>query len=182
VNETDNKRTATLAGGCFWCLEAVFKELRGIGRVVSGYTGGAVPNPSYEQVCSGGTGHAEAVHITFNPKVISYREILDVFFSIHDPTTLNQQGNDAGTQYRSAIFYHNKEQKTIAEETIKELESSKTWNSPIVTEVVPFEKFYAAEDYHQDYYQYNSTQPYCRVVIEPKLSKFRSRFTKKAKK
>jgi peptide-methionine (S)-S-oxide reductase len=140
-----------------------------------------VPNPSYEQVCSGGTGHAEAVQITFDAKVISYREILDIFFSIHDPTTLNRQDNDAGTQYRSAIFYHSEEQKTIAEETIKDLESSKAWNRPIVTEITPFEKFYAAEDYHQDYYENNSTRPYCRVVIDPKLSKFRKRYSDKLK-
>jgi peptide-methionine (S)-S-oxide reductase len=160
----------------------VFKEVKGVERVVSGYSGGTAPNPTYEQVCSGLTGHAEAVQITFDPKVISYKEILDIFFSIHDPTTLNRQGNDVGTQYHSAVFYHNEEQKTIAEETIKGLESSKTWNRPIVTEVVPFEKFYAAEDYHQDYYEHNSAQPYCRVVINPKLSKFRSHYGEKLKK
>lgn len=153
--------------------------MKGVERVVSGYSGGAVPNPSYEQVCSGGTGHAEAVQITFDPKVISYREILDVFFSIHDPTTLNRQGNDVGTQYRSAVFYHNEEQKTTAEETIRAFESNKVWSNPIVTEVVPFEKFYAAEDYHQDYYEHNNAQPYCRIVINPKLSKFRSHYRDK---
>jgi peptide-methionine (S)-S-oxide reductase len=173
--------TATLAGGCFWCLESVFKELRGVDRVVSGYTGGALPNPSYEQVCSGRTGHAEAVQITFNPKVISYKEILDVFFSIHDPTTLNQQGADMGTQYRSAIFYHSDGQKAIAEQVIQELDSKKVWKGSIVTAVVPFEKFYVAEDYHQDYYQHNSGQPYCRIVINPKLSKFRSHHRDKLK-
>ena len=179
--DTSSNETATLAGGCFWCLEAAFKQLKGVELVVSGFTGGAVPNPSYEQVCSGRTGHAEAVQITFDPKVISYEEILDVFFSIHDPTTLNQQGADIGTQYRSAIFYHSDGQKAIAEERIKGLESSKVWNGPIVTEVIRFEKFYAAEEYHQDYYQHNSAQPYCRVVINPKLSKFRSRYRDKLK-
>jgi len=181
IRTRGGKQTATLAGGCFWCLEAAFKELRGIERVVSGYTGGAVPNPSYEQVCSGETGHAEAVQITFDPKVISYKEILDIFFSIHDPTTLNRQGNDVGTQYHSAVFYHNEEQKTIAEETIREFESKKVWKGSIVTAIVPFDKFYAAEDCHQDYYQHNSAQPYCRIVIAPKLSKFRSRFAEKTK-
>jgi peptide-methionine (S)-S-oxide reductase len=159
----------------------VFKEVKGVERVVSGYTGGVVPNPSYEQVCTGGTGHAEAVQITFDPKVSSYRELLDIFFSIHDPTTLNRQGNDVGTQYRSAIFYHSDEQKTVAEQMIRELESSKIWKSPIVTAVVPFEKFYPAEGYHQEYYEHNSGQSYCRVVINPKLSKFRSHYRDKLK-
>jgi peptide-methionine (S)-S-oxide reductase len=140
-----------------------------------------VPNPTYEQVCSGRTGHAESVQITFDPKMISYSELLDVFFSMHDPTTLNRQDNDIGTQYRSAIFYHSDEQKSIAEKTIRRLESAKTWNVPIVTAVVPFEKFYAAEDYHQDYYGHNSAQPYCRVVINPKLSKLRSHYRDKLK-
>jgi peptide-methionine (S)-S-oxide reductase len=171
-----------MAGGCFWCLEAVFKELKGVNRVVSGYTGGSVPAPSYEQVCSGGTGHAEAVQVTFDPKVISYRDILDVFFSIHDPTTPDRQGNDFGTQYRSAIFYHSDEQKAIAENTIRELDFSKAWNSPVVTEVVPFEKFCPAEDYHQEYYENNATRPYCRVVIEPKLAKFRKLYRDKLEK
>jgi peptide-methionine (S)-S-oxide reductase len=160
----------------------VFKDLKGVGRVVSGYSGGTMPNPTYEQICSGGTGHAEAVQITFDPKVISYREILDVFFTIHDPTTLNRQGADIGTQYRSAIFYHSDEQKATAEQAIQELEGKKIWTSPIVTAVVPFDKFYPAEDYHQDYYENNSAQPYCRVVIAPELSKFRSRFSEKTKK
>ena len=159
----------------------MFKELKGVERIVSGYSGGTAPNPTYEQVCSGGTGHAEAVQITFDPKVISYKEILDVFFSTHDPTTLNQQGNDAGTQYRSAIFYHSNGQKAVAEQVIRELESSKTWKDSIVTAVVPFEKFYAAEGYHQGYYEHNSGQPYCRVVINPKLSKFRKRYGDKLK-
>jgi peptide-methionine (S)-S-oxide reductase len=182
IKPTNHTRIATLAGGCFWCLEAVFKELNGVGRVVPGYTGGTVPNPTYEQVCGGRTGHAEAVQITFDLKVISYKEILDVFFSIHDPTTLNQQGTDIGTQYRSAVFYHNDEHKAIAEQTIRELDSARLWVSPIVTEIAPFENFYPAEDYHQDYYGHNSAQPYCRVVINPKLSKFRSRYSDKLKK
>ena len=159
----------------------MFKELSGVERVLSGYTGGTVPNPTYEQVCGGRTGHAEAVQITFDPKVISYKEILDVFFSIHNPTTLNQQGADIGTQYRSAIFYHSDEQKTIAEQTIRELDHKKLWASPVVTTIVPFDKFYVAEDYHQDYYRHNSEQPYCRIVINPKLSKFRSRYREKLK-
>jgi peptide-methionine (S)-S-oxide reductase len=179
--QSQTSETATLAGGCFWCLETVFKELNGVWRVVSGYTGGAVSNPSYEQVCSGGTGHAEAAQITFDPKIIAYKEILDVFFSVHDPTTLNFQGNDVGTQYRSAIFYHSDEQKTIAEETIRELESSKICKSPIVTTIVPFDKFYPAEGYHQNYYEHNSAQPYCRIVIDPKLAKFRKRYSDKLK-
>jgi len=160
----------------------VFRELNGVGPVVSGYSGGMVPNPTYEQVCSGRTGHAEAVQITFDPRVISYKEILDVFFSTHDPTTLNQQSADIGTQYRSAIFYHSDGQKAAAEQVIRELESSKTWKDSIVTAVVPFEKFYAAEGYHQGYYEHNSGQPYCRIVINPKLSKFRSHFSEKTKK
>jgi peptide-methionine (S)-S-oxide reductase len=181
IKPRNHTRIATIAGGCFWCLEAAFKELRGVGRVVSGYTGGAMPNPTYERVCSGKTGHAEAVQITFNPKVISYRDLLDVFLSIHDPTTLNQQGADIGTQYRSAIFYHSDEQKAVAEQAIQEIENKKIWGSPIVTEIVPFEKFYAAEDYHQDYYRHNSAQPYCRVVINHKLAKFRSHYHNKLK-
>ena len=140
-----------------------------------------MPNPSYEHVCSGETGHAEAVQITFDPRVISYKEILDVFFSIHDPTTLNQQGADIGAQYRSAVFYHSDGQKATAEQTIRDLESKKVWPNPIVTAVVPFEKFYPAEDYHQDYYEHNSAQPYCRIIIAPKLSKFRNRFSEKRK-
>ncbi|OGO02373.1 MAG: peptide-methionine (S)-S-oxide reductase [Chloroflexi bacterium RBG_13_52_14] len=172
---------ATLAGGCFWCLEAVFAELKGVEKVVSGYTGGKVANPSYHEVCAGKTGHAEAVQITFDPRVISYKEILDVFFQIHDPTTLNRQGADVGTQYRSAIFYHNDEQKAIAEQMIKEINAAKVWKSPIVTEVKPFSAFYPAEDYHRDYFRQNSSQPYCQVVIAPKLAKFRKHYSHKLK-
>lgn len=170
------REVATLAGGCFWCLEAVFQNVRGVEHVQSGYSGGTVANPSYEQVCTGKTGHAESVQITFDPEVISFRELLEIFFDIHDPTTLNRQGADVGTQYRSAIFYHSEEQKVVAEAMIRELEASGRWASPIVTEVKPFSAFYPAEEYHRDYYRRNSGQPYCRVVIAPKLAKFRQHF------
>jgi peptide-methionine (S)-S-oxide reductase len=173
------KETATLGGGCFWCLEAVYRELTGVEKVESGYSGGTVPDPTYEQVCTGTTGHAEVVQVTFDPAIISFREILEVFFSIHDPTTLNRQGNDVGTQYRSAIFYHSEEQKSIAEAMIRELDEAGHWRTPIVTEVTPFTAFYRAEDYHQKYYQNNSRQPYCRVVIAPKLAKFRKQYVTK---
>jgi peptide-methionine (S)-S-oxide reductase len=173
--------TATLAGGCFWCLEAVYLELKGVERVVSGYAGGRVPNPSYELVCSGTTGHAEVVQITFDPAVISFGELLDVFFTIHDPTTLNQQGPDHGTQYRSAIFYHSAEQKAEAERKIAALTAEQLWDDPIVTEVVPLDAFYPAEAYHQDYYRRNPGQGYCRVVIAPKVSKARKLFLEKLK-
>ena len=171
--------TATLAGGCFWCLEAVYDEMEGVQSVESGYMGGHVENPTYRDVCGGRTGHAEVVRITFDPAATSYRDILDVFFAIHDPTTLNQQGNDMGTQYRSAIFYHSDEQRRIAEETIKELEASKVWRDPIVTEVTPASKFYEAEDYHQEYFQNNPGQPYCLFVVSPKVAKFRKKFASK---
>jgi len=176
------KEMATLAGGCFWCLEAAFNELKGVERVQSGYSGGTVPNPNYRQVCTGITGHAEVVQITFDPWFISFKEVLEVFFSIHDPTTLNRQGADIGTQYRSAIFYHTPEQKTVAEQVIKDLNAAKVWNAPIVTEVVPFKIFYKAENYHQEYYKNNPDQPYCRAVIEPKVIKFRQKFLSKLKK
>jgi peptide-methionine (S)-S-oxide reductase len=172
---------ATLAGGCFWCLEAVFQHLRGVTKVVSGYTGGTVPNPSYQAVCTGDTGHAEVTQITFDPSVISFRDLLDVFFTIHDPTTLNRQGGDEGTQYRSAVFYHSPEQKTEVEGAIKELEAAKVWDDPIVTAVVPLETFYAAEDYHQNYYTRNPNQSYCRAVIAPKVAKLRSKYFEKLK-
>ena len=172
---------ATLAGGCFWCLEAVFQQLRGVTKVVSGYTGGSVPHPSYEAVCTGTTGHAEVTQITFDPSSVSYRDLLDVFFTIHDPTTLDRQGNDAGTQYRSAIFYHSPEQKADAERVIKDLEREKVWDDPIVTEVVPLEQFYPAENYHQDYYARNANQPYCRAVIAPKVAKLRSKYLARLK-
>ncbi len=172
---------ATLGGGCFWCVEAVFNELQGVEQVVSGYSGGSLPNPTYEQVCSGRTGHAEVAQITFDPGLVSYREILEVFFATHDPTTLNRQGADVGTQYRSVIFYHSEEQKRIAEALIAELNGAGIWPDPIVTEVTPFEVFYQAEDYHQAYYKYNSQQPYCQVVITPKLAKFRKRYASRLK-
>jgi peptide-methionine (S)-S-oxide reductase len=172
---------ATLGGGCFWCLEAVYEELRGVEKVESGYTGGAVPNPTYRQVCTGTTGHAEVVQVTFDPEVVSFREILEIFFTIHDPTTLNRQGADVGTQYRSAIFYHDEEQKRVAEEVVAELEEAHLWNDPIVTEVKPFDTFYVAEDYHQGYYRNNEYQPYCQVVIAPKVAKFRKRYLERLK-
>lgn len=181
MNRSNDKEIATLAGGCFWCLEAVFVELEGVKKVVSGYAGGKLANPSYQEVCTGKTGHAEAVQITFDPKVISYRDILEVFFQIHDPTTLNRQGADVGTQYRSAIFYHNVEQKAIAEQMIQELDAAKVRKSPIVTDVKPFSTFYPAEDYHQDYFRRNTSQPYCQVVIAPKLAKFRKHYSHKLK-
>ena len=176
-----NYEIATLAGGCFWCLEAVFDELRGVERVESGYCGGNVPDPSYKQVCTGTTGHAEVVQVTFDPQVISFRELLEVFFTIHDPTTLNRQGADVGTQYRSAIFYHSPEQKEIAEGVIAELNAARIWGAPIVTEVTPFTKFYKAEDYHQEYYQQNPYQPYCQMVIAPKVAKFRKQYLERLK-
>lgn len=169
----ERTETATLAGGCFWCLEAAFEQLQGVKRLISGYTGGHVANPSYSQVCSGTTGHAEAVQITFDPDVISFRELLEVFFNVHDPTTLNRQGADIGTQYRSAIFYHTLEQKAEAERLIVELQESRALGQPIVTEVQPFADFYEAEEYHQQYYRKNPEQPYCRAVIAPKLAKLR---------
>jgi peptide-methionine (S)-S-oxide reductase len=173
---------ATLAGGCFWCLEAVYDELKGVESVESGYSGGQVPNPTYHQVCDGDTGHAEVVQVRFDPSVISYADLLHVFFTIHDPTTLNRQGNDVGPQYRSAIFYHDAEQKRVAEEVIREIEAQKLWNDPIVTEVTPFDKFYIAEAYHQEYFKNNPFQGYCRVVIAPKVTKFRQKFVDRLKK
>ena len=173
---------ATLAGGCFWCIEAVFREIDGIENVVSGYTGGKTINPTYQRVCSGDTGHAEAVQISFNPSKISYKEILEIFFSVHDPTTLNRQGADMGTQYRSAIFYHNEEQKTIAEEFIKVLDKAKLWEKPIVTEIVALDKFYSAENYHQEYFFRNPEQAYCQMVISPKMNKFRLKWAKRLRK
>jgi peptide-methionine (S)-S-oxide reductase len=184
TNETNAGRkleTATLAGGCFWCVEAVFDELRGVESVVSGYIGGDVPNPSYESVCSGATGHAEAVQVTFDPGVVTFREILEIFFTVHDPTTLNRQGADVGTQYRSAIFYHTPEQHETAELVMAELNGEKIWDAPIVTEVAPLSEFYAAEAYHQKYFRNNPGQGYCRAVVAPKVSKFRQKFLEKLK-
>ena len=165
---------ATLAGGCFWCLEGVYVEARGVSSVVSGYMGGHVDNPTYEAVCGGRTGHAEVVQIAFDPAIITFRDLLDVFFAIHDPTTLNRQGNDSGTQYRSAIYYHSDEQKQIAREVIAE--SAPEFDAPIVTEVTEASKFYPAEDYHQNYYANHSFQPYCMFVVSPKVKKFRAKF------
>lgn len=170
------REVATLAGGCFWCLEAVYDELKGVEDVVSGYTGGHVPNPGYRLVCTGTTGHAEVVQITYDAEVVSFRDLLNVFFTIHDPTTLNRQGADVGTQYRSAIFYHTPEQKAIAEQTIAELNASGIWGAPIVTEVTELGKFYPAEDYHQEYFAKNPNQGYCRAVVAPKVAKFRKQF------
>ncbi len=177
----DQREVATLAGGCFWCLEAVFDELRGVENVDSGYAGGSLPNPSYKQVCTGTTGHAEVVQISFDPALISYRDLLEVFFTIHDPTTLNRQGPDVGTQYRSAIFYHDERQKAIAEEVIAELNDAGLWDARIVTEVTPLETFYPAEDYHRDYFRRNPDQSYCAVVIAPKVAKARSKFLERLK-
>jgi peptide-methionine (S)-S-oxide reductase len=176
---SDSRETATLAGGCFWCLEAVFEQLRGVEQVVSGYAGGTVADPSYQDVCTGATGHAEVIQVTFDPAVVSFRDILDVFFATHDPTTINRQGPDVGTQYRSAIFYTSPDQKRVAEERIAELNAAGIWDRPIVTQVVPLEAFYPAEDYHQGYYQGHPGQPYCQAVISPKVAKFRKQFADK---
>ena len=172
---------ATLAGGCFWCLEAVFELLDGVEKVVSGYAGGQTPFPSYEQVCSGMTGHTEVVQLTFDPEVVSYRDLLDVFFTIHDPTTLNRQGPDVGTQYRSAIFHHDESQLATVEGFIQEVKEKGIWRAPIVTEVVPFKVFYPAEDYHQEYFRRNSRQPYCQFIIEPKVAKLRKEYLARLK-
>jgi peptide-methionine (S)-S-oxide reductase len=178
---TQKRETATIAAGCFWCVEAVFSRLGGVEKVVSGYTGGSVPNPTYREVCDGTTGHAEAVRITFDPDTISYAELLDVFWRIHDPTTLNRQGADAGTQYRSAIFYHSAEQKQVAEQVIAAMTAAQVWPKPIVTQVAPIDHFYVAEDYHQEYFARNGGQPYCQVVIAPKVSKFRKQYLDRLK-
>jgi peptide-methionine (S)-S-oxide reductase len=180
--EMKNTETATLGAGCFWCVEAVFDDLRGVESVESGYSGGHTENPTYREVCSETTGHAEVVNVNFNPQEISFKEILQVFFSVHDPTTLNRQGNDIGTSYRSAIFYHDANQKRIAEETIKEVEAERVYDNPIVTEVTPFDKFYIAENYHQEYFTNNPNQPYCAAVVAPKVAKFRQKFVNRLKK
>ena len=171
-----NVETVTLAGGCFWCLEAVYDEVKGVLSVDSGYANGHVKNPSYRAVCNGDTGHAEVVQIKFDPSVITLQDLLNIFFVIHDPTTLNRQGADTGTQYRSGIYYHTPEQKEVAEQTIRELEAQKVWDSRIVTEVEPLKDFYIAEDYHQEYFVNNPNQPYCMAVVAPKVSKFRKHF------
>lgn len=178
----DKVETATLGAGCFWCVEAVFQEVKGVVSVVSGYAGGTVENPTYKQVCTGTTGHAEVAEIKFDPTVVSFKDILEVFWKTHDPTTLNRQGNDVGTQYRSVIFYHSPEQKALAEKYKKELDESGAWSKPLVTEISPAPKFYKAEDYHQNYYKNNPNQGYCAYVIAPKMEKFRKVFPEKIKK
>ncbi|MDX1932628.1 MAG: peptide-methionine (S)-S-oxide reductase MsrA [Capsulimonadales bacterium] len=176
VKVPEGRQIATIAGGCFWCVEAIFQDLKGVDKVVSGYSGGRVMNPTYEQVCSGMTGHAEALQILFDPKVISYRDLLRIFMTTHDPTTLNRQGADVGTQYRSAIFFHDAEQRKVAEEVIREVNAERIYPNPIVTEVTPFTNWFNAEDYHQNYYKSNPNQGYCRMVIEPKVLKFRRKY------
>jgi peptide-methionine (S)-S-oxide reductase len=178
VSQTE---TITLGGGCFWCLEAVYDQLEGVLDVVSGYAGGHMPNPDYKTVCSGTTGHAEVVQVTFDPQEITLQEILEVFFSIHDPTTLNRQGADVGTQYRSAIFYHDQTQKATAEQAMAEIRDAEIWDNPIVTEITALDTFYAAEDYHQEYFQRNPYQGYCRAVIAPKVAKFRQKYAHRLK-
>lgn len=179
---SETYKMATLGAGCFWCVEAVFQELKGVQKVVSGYAGGEVDNPTYRQIGTGTTGHAEVIQITFDTAVITFADLLDVFWRIHDPTTLNRQGADVGTQYRSIILYHSDAQKRIAERSKSETDASSLWPDPIVTQIAPFQKFYAAEEYHQDYYRQNAYQPYCRIVIDPKIRKFRAAFSEKLKK
>ena len=169
--DDSNQETTTLGAGCFWCVEAIFNDLKGVTEVASGYSGGKNENPTYQEVCSGSTGHAEVIQITFDSQEISFKEILSVFFAVHDPTTLNQQGNDIGTQYRSAVFYHSDEQKQLAENLIKEIEEMKLWDNPIITEITEFEKLYIAENYHNDYFANNPDQPYCIAVVAPKVAK-----------
>jgi peptide-methionine (S)-S-oxide reductase len=176
-----SQEPATLAGGCFWCLEAVFDQVNGVQSVESGYMGGGIAHPTYEAVCSGTTGHAAVVHLTFDPAIVSFQELLEIFFGIHDPTTLNRQGNDVGTQYRSAIFYHSPQQKATAEATIEALTKDKVFDRPIVTQIVPASTFFVAEDYHQEYFVRNPSQPYCAYLISPKIAKFRQQFTEKLK-
>jgi peptide-methionine (S)-S-oxide reductase len=173
--------TAILGGGCFWCLEAVYDELTGVVSVESGYSGGTVAGPSYQEVCTGATGHAEVVRVNFDPEIVSYREILQIFFTIHDPTSLNRQGADVGTQYRSVILYRDEAQKQIASEVIREIEAEKIWDKPLVTQLVPFEAFYIAEDYHQEYFKKNPYQGYCQMVVAPKVAKFRQKFAARLK-
>lgn len=182
MNKNSEIEVATLGGGCFWCLEAFFNQIMGVIKVESGYAGGNLKNPTYERVCAGSTGHAEVVQVTFNPKLISFREILDIFFALHDPTTINRQGADVGTQYRSIILYHNKIQESIAKRIIAEINNSKVWDNPIVTSLEPFEVFYPAEDYHNNYYELHPQSGYCRVVIDSKISKLRKKFSEKLKK
>jgi peptide-methionine (S)-S-oxide reductase len=177
-----NLETATLAAGCFWCVEAVFDDLKGVEDVMSGYSNGQTLNPTYQQVCGGDTGHAEVIQLKFDPEIISYRDILKVFFAVHDPTTMNRQGGDIGTQYRSAIFFHSPEQEKTAHEVIDELNAEQIWDAPIVTEVAPISNYFPAENYHQEYFANNPNQPYCMAVVAPKLAKFRQKFLDKLKK
>jgi peptide-methionine (S)-S-oxide reductase len=181
INSMAELETATLAAGCFWCVEAVFDDLVGVEDVVSGYSGGHKENPTYQEVCSETTGHAEVVQIRFDPEQLSFADLLRVYFTVHDPTTLNRQGNDIGSSYRSAIFYHSPEQKTAAEEVIKEISTAAIYDNPIVTEVAPFDKFWPAEDYHQEYFANNPNQPYCAAVVAPKVAKFRQKFADRLK-
>jgi peptide-methionine (S)-S-oxide reductase len=180
-SEAGNLEVATLAGGCFWCTEAAFSIIKGVERIEPGYTGGVVPNPTYDEISTGQTGHAEAAQIFYDPKVISYREILEIFFTMHDPTSLNRQGADVGTQYRSAIFYHNEEQRQIAQKLIEELNKEGIWDRPIVTILEPLKQFYKAETYHKDYYKKHPKEPYCQAVIAPKLAKLQAHFIDKIK-
>ena len=181
MSQAKSQETATVAGGCFWCMEAVFQQIDGVEKVVSGYTGGTTANPTYREVCSDRTGHAEAVQVSFDPLKISYREILEVFFSVHDPTTLNRQGADVGTQYRSAIFYSSDEQRDAAEQLIRELDEAHTWKKPIVTQILPLDRFYPAENYHRDYFVRHPEQAYCQMVISPKVAKLRTKWAKRLK-
>jgi len=181
MDQTSSTETIALAGGCFWCLEAVYDQVRGVNDVLSGYAGGTVANPSYELVCTGSTGHAEAIKVTFDPAVISYREILEIFFDTHDPTTLNRQGADIGTQYRSAIFYHSERQKADAEAVVRELTEAGAYSAPIVTEITALSAFHPAEDYHQEYFENNAARPYCRAVVGPKVAKFQRHFADRLK-
>jgi peptide-methionine (S)-S-oxide reductase len=176
IKSMDSLEVATLGAGCFWCVEAIFQDIKGVKKVESGYSGGSIKNPSYKEVCNGTTGHAEVVQVTFDPKEVAFSSILEVFFSTHDPTTLNRQGADVGTQYRSAIFYHSEEQKKVAEIAKEAAQASGDWSNPIVTEITAYTNFYKAEDYHQDYYNQNGTQPYCQIVITPKIDKFKKKF------
>jgi peptide-methionine (S)-S-oxide reductase len=180
MTQSPTLEVATLAGGCFWCIEAIFMEVDGVESAIPGYTGGTTINPTYQEVCTNSTGHAEAIQVTFNPTRISYRKILEIFFSVHDPTTLNQQGPDKGTQYRSAIFYHNEQQRDIAEDVVKELVRARLWKKPIVTQIAPLDRFYPAEDYHREYFARHPEQAYCKMVILPKVNKFRKHCTKLA--
>jgi peptide-methionine (S)-S-oxide reductase len=180
--QMDKMEKATLGGGCFWCLEAVFQDMIGVDQVVSGYAGGAIPNPTYEAVCSGRTGHAEVVQVTYDPSIVSFEDILQVFWHIHDPTTLNRQGNDVGTQYRSAIYAHDDDQMVRAQASLAAVEASDLWPKPIVTELAPLDTFYPAEAYHQNYFRNNPYQPYCQFVVNPKVQKFRKHFAEKLKK